>query len=106
MVGDEFLFACYKSQKSGQTSLPEPDKLVKIVKRNLLWFSKNKDGSEISFGESILPTAVFTGRHGEVGVGVGHQVVELCQLVDDDEWRTSGYWSWGRAWQIQKYLKT
>ena len=105
VVCDELLFSCQKSGNSRQSSLQEPDELVEVVKRNLLWFSENKDRPKISFSKCILPASIFTGWHGEIWVWVRHEVVELRQLVDDDEWGASWHRSWCGLGQQHQHLQ-
>ena len=51
--------------------------------------------------DGVERISIFTGRDWEVGVAVGHDAVELCQLVDDDEGRTPGYGCRHSSWVAQ-----
>ncbi len=53
------------------------------------------------FKDGIDGVPILAGWHWEVRVAVGEHAVELCELVDDDEGRTSGYGCRHSCWVAQ-----
>ena len=120
-IGHKRFVSRQDSQHSWNSSLKKPNKLVQVVQRDLERLSKNEHGPEmintgatlttslalleIPIGQGPQGSAVFTGGHWEVGVGVRPDVGPLRQLVDEDEGRAARHGRRGRAREVQKYLE-
>ena len=52
--------------------------------------SQERDCSKVSRHQGLQGSPVLALRHREVGIEVSREGIGLRDLVDDDEWRTSG----------------
>ena len=96
-VRDELLLAGDHPRQPRQPRLQEPDELVEVVEGDLGGLGQHEHRPQVAAGQRLPPASVLARRHREVRVGVGHEVVELGQLVDDDEGRAARHGRRGRA---------
>lgn len=83
LVCVELLFALEHPDDPRQAGLPEPEKLVDVVPRDVGLPVGDEHRVQVAVPQRLKGPAVLAGGHGEVGVRVGEDVGELHHLVDE-----------------------
>lgn len=71
---DYFCVTFCDTHRPGDAGLPEPDKFIEIMERNLFGSGQNGHGFIVSGSKSLIPTAVFA-------CWVGWCMCGVCELV-------------------------